>query len=87
MLMNLRGIYCRRAEWDKALAIFDRLLVLDGQCAPHLRDRGTVLAKLGHLHRAASDWERYLTARPEADDAENVRQQLRKVRQRLASLN
>jgi regulator of sirC expression with transglutaminase-like and TPR domain len=87
MLMNLRGIYCRRAEWDKALAIFDRLLVLDDQCAPHVRDRGTVLAKLGHLHRAASDWERYLTARPEADDAENVRQQLRKVRQRLASLN
>jgi regulator of sirC expression with transglutaminase-like and TPR domain len=52
-----------------------------------VRDRGTVLAKLGHLHRAASDWERYLTARPEADDAEKVRQQLRKVRQRLASLN
>jgi regulator of sirC expression with transglutaminase-like and TPR domain len=87
MLMNLRGIYCRRAEWDKALAIFDRLLVLDDQCAPHVRDRGTVLAKLGHLHRAASDWERYLTVRPEADDAEKVRQQLRKVRQRLASLN
>jgi regulator of sirC expression with transglutaminase-like and TPR domain len=87
MLMNLRGIYCRRAEWDKALAIFDRLLVLDDQCAPHVRDRGTVLAKLGHLHRAASDWERYLTACPEADDVENVRQQLRKVRQRLASLN
>jgi regulator of sirC expression with transglutaminase-like and TPR domain len=87
MLMNLRGIYCRRSEWDKALAIFDRLLVLDEQCAPHLRDRGSVLVKLGQLHRAATDWERYLKARPEADDAENVRLQLRKVRQRLASLN
>ena len=87
VLMNLRGIYCRRAEWDKALAIFDRLLVLDEQSAAHRRDRGTVLVKLGQLHRAATDWERYLQARPEADDAENVRQQLRKVRQRLASLN
>jgi regulator of sirC expression with transglutaminase-like and TPR domain len=86
MLMNLRAIYCRRGEWDKALAVFDRLLVLDEQ-APHLRDRGTVLVKLGQLHRGASDWERYLKARPEADDADNVRQQLRRVRQRLATLN
>jgi regulator of sirC expression with transglutaminase-like and TPR domain len=87
MLMNLRGIYCRCAEWDKALAVFDRLLVLDEQCLAHLRDRGSVLVKLGQLHRAATDWERFLKMRPEADDAESVRQQLRKVRQRLASLN
>lgn len=87
MLMNLRGIYCRRGEWDKALAVFDRLLVLEEQSAAHLRDRGTVLVKLGQLHRGATDWERYLKARPEAEDADNVRQQLRKVRQRLATLN
>lgn len=87
MLMNLRGIYCRRGEWDKALAVFDRLLVLEEQSAAHLRDRGTVLVKLGQLHRGATDWERYLKARPEAEDADNVRHQLRKVRQRLATLN
>lgn len=87
MLMNLRGIYCRREEWDKALAIFDRLLVLDEQSAAHRRDRGTVLVKLGQLHRGAADWERYLQARPEAKDAADVRQQLRRIRQQLATLN
>jgi regulator of sirC expression with transglutaminase-like and TPR domain len=87
MLMNLRGIYCRRGEWDKALAVFDRLLVLDEQSAPHLRDRGTVLIKLGQLHRGVTDWQRYLEARPEAEDADDVRQQLRKIRQSLARLN
>ena len=87
MLANLRGIYCRRGEWDKALAVVDRLLILDEESAAYRRDRGTVLVKLGQLHRAAQDWERYLSACPEAEDADNVRQQLRRVRQRLATLN
>jgi regulator of sirC expression with transglutaminase-like and TPR domain len=87
MLMNLRGIYCRRGEWDKALAVFDRLLVLDEQSAAHLRDRGTVLVRLGQLYRGVTDWERYLRAQPEADDADTLRQQLRKIRQRLATFN
>jgi regulator of sirC expression with transglutaminase-like and TPR domain len=87
MLMNLRGIYCRRAEWDKALAIFDRLLILDERSAAHRRDRGTVLVKLGRLHSGAADWGRYLEACPEAQDADTVRQQLRQVRERLARLN
>lgn len=87
MLMNLRSVYCRRGEWDKALAVFDRLLVLDEQSAAHRRDRGAVLVKLGDLQRGAVDWERYLTACPDADDADDVRRQLRRVRQKLATLN
>ena len=87
MLMNLRGIYSRRGEWDKALAVFDHLLVLDEESVTHLRDRGTVLVKLGHFHRGVADWERYLNTCPQADDADSVRQQLRRVRQRLATLN
>lgn len=87
MLMNLRSIYCRREDWDKALAVFDRLLALDEQSAAHRRDRGAVLVKLGDLRRGAVDWERYLTACPEAEDAADVRRQLRRVRQRLATLN
>lgn len=87
MLLNLRGIYCRRGEWDKALGVFDRLLVLDGDAVAHHRDRGTVLVKLGRYRQGVEEWERYLTACPEADDAADLRQQLRGVRQRLASVN
>src|SRR5262245_26971533 len=87
MLMNLRGIYCRRSDWDKALAVFDRLLVLDTETLAHHRDRGTVLVKLGQYHQGVQEWERYLNARPQAEDAADLREQLRHVRQRLASLN
>jgi regulator of sirC expression with transglutaminase-like and TPR domain len=86
MLMNLRGIYCRRSEWDKALAIFDRLVMLD-ESAAHRRDRAAVLVNLGNLHEAAVDWGRYLEACPGARDAQTIRQQLRRVRERLAALN
>ncbi|MGH2393624.1 MAG: SirB1 family protein [Candidatus Limnocylindria bacterium] len=87
MLMNLRGIYCRRGEWDKALAVFDRLLSLDEHAIAHLRDRGAVLVQLGQLERGARDWGRYLEACPKAEDAESVRRQLRRVREQLAALN
>jgi regulator of sirC expression with transglutaminase-like and TPR domain len=87
MLMNLKGIYVRSGDWSRLLAVFDRLLVLDAESGVHVRDRGTVLVKLGQLHRGACDWERYLRACPGAEDADAVKQQLRQVRQRLGALN
>jgi len=87
MLLNLRTAYCRRQEWPKAVAVLDHLLVVDGDCAAHLRDRGAALLRLGELHRGAADLERYLARRPQTEDAESVRRQLREARQRLASLN
>jgi regulator of sirC expression with transglutaminase-like and TPR domain len=52
-----------------------------------VRDRGAVHAKLGDRRAAIRDWERYLTAAPEASDAAEVRHHLRAARQALAVLN
>src|SRR5262249_39393227 len=49
--------------------VFDRLLVLDTETLAHHRDRGTVLVKLGQYHQGVQEWERYLSARPQAEDA------------------
>ena len=87
VLANLKGAYVRREEWAKALAIVDRLLVLDGPASVFVRDRGSLLIKLGDLLRGAAAWERYLTANPKASDADKVKRDLRRVRQRIASLN
>jgi regulator of sirC expression with transglutaminase-like and TPR domain len=87
MLRNLQGIYARREDWTKVLAVIDRLLVADADAPTHLRDRGTVLVKLGDLHRGASAWERYLTQYPQARDAAAFKEELRRVRQTLAERN
>ncbi len=87
MLRNLESIYARREDWAKALAVIDRLLVVDAGVPAHLRDRGTVLVKLGDLHRGASEWERYLTRYPQARDAAAFKEELRRIRQTLAERN
>src|SRR6266852_5649960 len=78
MLRNLKGIYAKRQDWDRALGVVDRLLVLDADSGVHQRDRGTVLVRLGRLHEGATEWERYLTRFPCAPDAEGFRDELRR---------
>jgi len=87
MLRNLQGIYARREDWAQALAVIDRLLLVETDAPMHVRDRGTVLVKLGELHRGASEWERYLTRYPQARDAAAFKEELRRVRQTLAERN
>ena len=87
MLRNLKGIYWQREEWEKAVEIVDRLLVLEPRTGEEWRDRGVALAHLGDFRRGLADWERYLTDFPNAPDGEKVRGQLRRVRQRLSQLN
>jgi regulator of sirC expression with transglutaminase-like and TPR domain len=87
MLRNLEGIYARREDWTKVLAVIDRLLVVDADAPSHRRDRGTVLVKLGQLHRGACEWERYLKRYPQARDAAAFKEELRRVRQTLAEKN
>ena len=87
MLRNLQGIYARREDWAKALAVIDRLLLVETDAPMHVRDRGTVLVKLGELRRGASEWERYLTRYPQARDAAAFKEELRRVRQELGSRN
>src|SRR5262249_45249200 len=85
ILANLKSIYVQREDWTKALQVIERLLLLDGAAPTHLRDRGTVLMKLGDFQGGAADWERYLVRYPQARDAAKLRGQLKRIRQALAS--
>jgi regulator of sirC expression with transglutaminase-like and TPR domain len=87
MLRNLKTIYARRADWDRALATVDRLLLVDPDTPLHLRDRGTVLVRAGRLWEGAAEWEAYLQRFPNAQDADSFRQELRRIRQELGSRN
>jgi regulator of sirC expression with transglutaminase-like and TPR domain len=87
MLRNLKTIYARRSDWERALGVIDRLLLIDPETPMHLRDRGTVLVKSGRLWDGAAEWEAYLNRYPNVPDAEAFRQELRRVRQELGSRN
>lgn len=87
MLANLKGVYWRREAWDQVVRVIDRLLVLNPASAGERRDRGAAWSNMGRLERGVADWEQYLTDFPNAADREQVRHQLRRVRQKLAQLN
>lgn len=87
MLTNLKVGYWRSEQWDKALGVIDRLLVLNPEVGTERRDRGVAWTKQGETARGIADWERYLTEFPGAPDREQVRAQLRRLRQRIAQLN
>ncbi len=87
MLLNLKMIYIERERWDKALAVMDRLLAIEPRSPFHARDRGTVLMKLGDFHHGVAEWERALSYQVSATDTPELRQQLSRIRQALASLN
>ncbi len=87
MLANLKGIYWRSEQWERAARISDHLIILDPACGTERRDRGIALAKAGAYQQGLADWERYLTEFPDAPDHEEMRGHLRRVRQKLAELN
>ena len=87
MLSNLKVSYWRREEWDKVVAVIDRLLVLNPGAGAERRDRGAALCNRGEITRGLADWERYLAEFPDAPDHDQVKGQLRRVRHRLARLN
>jgi regulator of sirC expression with transglutaminase-like and TPR domain len=87
MLNNLKAIYVNGEDFVKALAVVERLLILEPQAATEIRDRGLLSCQLKRYVEAMADLERYLKVSPEAEDAEVIRHHLRSIRQRMATMN
>jgi regulator of sirC expression with transglutaminase-like and TPR domain len=87
MLTNLKGIHTTRGDWIRALRIVDCLVALRPDAVTEVRDRGTLHARRGDPRAAIRDWETYLRAAADAPDVDDVRRELRALRQSLAALN
>jgi regulator of sirC expression with transglutaminase-like and TPR domain len=82
MLRNLKAIYVQTERWQRLLAVQQRLVILLPEHIEEIRDRGFAYARLDYVRPALEDLERYLGARPDADDATAVELQLHELRQR-----
>ena len=70
----------RAGNWAGALEAFDA--AIQGSTDPSLRrDRGSCHEHLGHPYPAIDDYRAYLTAVPDAPDAESLREKLGKLEQ------
>jgi regulator of sirC expression with transglutaminase-like and TPR domain len=76
MLRNLKEIHRGAEDWPRLLAVQQRLVVLLPEVWEERRDRGLVLAELGHREAAVTDLKAYLEQRPDADDAHALAERL-----------
>ena len=86
MLSNMAGIYSRN-DHHRALATVERMLLINPDSAPHVRDRGLLLASIGDRTAAIAELERYLQLAPDAADFDAVRKQISLILQNQARLN
>ncbi len=87
MLRNLKGSYFRREEFELALAATERILLLEPRSGPDLRDRGLLRARLGGLHAALLDLDRYAEIEPMAVDIDLIRKHARLLADTIGQRN
>src|SRR5262249_20520058 len=87
MLTNLKAVYIRESDFDRAARVIERLRLLAPEDVQQRRDLGATLLRAGRPGRAIEHLQAYLDAVPEADDAATVRQLLDRSKSAVARWN
>ena len=84
MLRNLKEIHRAQEDWQRVIAVQNRLLVLLPDAWAEYRDRGLAHAEQGHSQQAVHDLEMYLVHAQDALDIDAIADRvadLRKLKQ------
>lgn len=73
MLRNLKVIYLRQKDLEKALGVMNLMVAVGPDTPFEYRDRARVYQELECFGAALQDYQRYLGFVPRADDAEEIR--------------
>jgi len=87
MLNNLKHIYLHTEDYERALAISDRILLLIPRSPLERRDRGFIHLSLKHYGRALRDLSAYVELVPSAEDNEEIQRQIKALRQLISIMN
>jgi regulator of sirC expression with transglutaminase-like and TPR domain len=87
MLNNMRSAYLRSKQFEKMVTVTDLLLEGFPENADYYKARGFARLRLRQFRGAKSDLEMYLKYAPEADDRQQITQQLGAIHRWLGRLN
>ena len=87
LLRNLKAIYLREHNLDKALPIVNWIIATMPEQTPELRDRGMIYHELECPRAALVDFETYLRLSPSCEDADDIRKRIIELRKEVARLN
>lgn len=80
MLRNLKAIFTEGRQWELLRDVQERLVILLPDEITERRDRGLAYANLAEPQAALDDIEAYLALRPDAEDADSMREKLPELR-------
>ena len=80
MLRNLKEIHKTQEDWQRLIAVQERLIVLQPDAWLEYRDRGLACAALGMVERAVNDFETYLAHAYDALDLDAITERLTHLR-------
>jgi len=83
MLRNLKDIYLRSEQWLKLLPIIEQLLIINPDLSGEWRDRGVLYQRLECARAAVSDYERYLSLEPYANDSDFIEEQIHQLTNKI----
>jgi len=84
LLRNLKGLYVTRASPAKALAVIEKMILLDPRDWTEIRDRGLVRYQLQQDAAALADLSQYLIQVPDADDKDDIQELIKIIEKRLS---
>jgi len=76
MLRNLKEVHRTQQDWQRLIAVQDRLIVLQPEAWGEWRDRGLAHAERGNLTEAIFDLETYLQHVEDGLDIDHVTERL-----------
>ena len=83
MLRNLKEIHKTQEDWQRLIAVTNRLIVLHPDAWAEYRDRGMAWAVQGQAALAVPDLEKYLAQAEHAPDIEVVAERVARLRQQI----
>ena len=87
LLRNLKAIYLRKRNLDRALPIMDWIIATVPEETQELRDRAMIYQELECARASLADFEEYLKRSPSCDDADDIRRRIFELRRDASRLN
>ena len=87
MLFNLKGIYYQAEDYNKALSVVDRILMLNPGTLSEIRDRGLLHMQTSLFSQALADLEYYLKQASAPEDLAFIEAHIKTLRGVVAAAN
>ncbi len=87
MLYNLKGIYTQKDQYQMALSVIEKILMLNPSAPSEVRDRGLLYMETSLFAKALADLESYLKNAIAPEDCSNIENHVKMLRKIVCANN